>query len=388
MKSLHHFVVATLFALLIGANIGVMGATNKAPVDYVNPYIGNISHLLVPTFPTIQLPNSMLRVYPERADYTTEKINGLPLIVTNHRERSAFNLSPYQGKELKPIISYNYDNERITPYSYSVELDDNRMKVDYALSHHSAMYQITFEPNKPAYIIVNTRNGSIRISESSISGLQKLSDNTNVYLYMEPQEKPVSSGIIKKGTIASGGDTAAGIDACAAWRFAKDTKTVTLRYGISFISEEQAKENMLAELNGYDIKKLEQQGRDIWNEALGRIQVTGGTDNEKTVLYSSFYRTFERPFCMNEIGGRYFSAFDGKVHEDDGTPFYTDDWIWDTYRAAHPLRTLIDQKKEEDVIASYLRMAEQMGNMWMPTFPEVTGDTRRMNSNQMLWQKG
>ena len=59
-------------------------------MDYVNPYIGNISHLLVPTFPTVQLPNAMLRVYPERADYTSEYVNGLPVIVTNHRERSAF----------------------------------------------------------------------------------------------------------------------------------------------------------------------------------------------------------------------------------------------------------------------------------------------------------
>ena len=86
-------------------------------------------------------------------------------------------------------------------------------------------------------------------------------------------------------------------------------------------------------------------------------------------LYSSFYRTFERPICMSEAGGRYFSAFDGEVHDDNGTPFYNDDWIWDTYRAAHPLRTLIDQKKEEDIIASFLLMAEQMGTMWMPTLP-------------------
>ena len=66
----------------------------KDYVDYVNPYIGNISHLLVPTFPTIQLPNSMLRVYPERSDYTSERINGLPIIVTNHRERIGFSSSP------------------------------------------------------------------------------------------------------------------------------------------------------------------------------------------------------------------------------------------------------------------------------------------------------
>ena len=61
-------------------------------VDYVNPYIGNISHLLVPTYPTVHLPNSMLRVYPERGDYTSDRVNGLPVVVTSHRGSSAFNL--------------------------------------------------------------------------------------------------------------------------------------------------------------------------------------------------------------------------------------------------------------------------------------------------------
>ena len=79
--------------------------------------------------------------------------------------------------------------------------------------------------------------------------------------------------------------------------------------------------------------------------------------------------------------GRYFSAFDVWVHDDGGIPFYTDDWIWDSYRAAHPLRILIDTKKQSDIINSFLRMADQMENHWMPTFPEITGDSRRMNSN-------
>src|SRR5512133_1978571 len=70
----------------------------KQPVDYVNPYIGNISHLLVPTFPTIHLPNSILRVYPQREDFTGDLIKGLPIIVTSHRGSSAFNLSPFQGE--------------------------------------------------------------------------------------------------------------------------------------------------------------------------------------------------------------------------------------------------------------------------------------------------
>lgn len=377
-----------IFCLVVATILGACGEIGNKdwqmePVDYVNPYIGNISHLLVPTFPTIQLPNSMLRVYPERADYTSELLNGLPLIVTNHRERSAFNLSPYQGDSLQAVIAYNYDNEQLTPYSYNVELDDNRIKASFALSHQSAIYHIEFEESKPAYIIVNSRNGAIRTGENFICGHQRLTDNTSVYLYIEAEKEPVESGIINNGIIDTSKDSAAGTNVCAALRFAGGTSSVKLRYGVSFISEEQAEKNLRRELKDYNVEALAQRGCEIWNETLGKIRVNGGTENDKIVFYTSLYRTFERPICMSE-DGRYFSAFDGKVHEDNGTPFFTDDWIWDTYRAAHPLRILVDQSKEENILASYLRMAEQMGNMWMPTFPETTGDTRRMNSNHAV----
>lgn len=378
-----HLTLSVAIACTLGACGVQQNMPDKAPIDYVDPYIGNISHLLVPTFPTIQLPNSMLRVYPERADYTSELLNGLPIIVTNHRERSAFNLSPYQGDSLRPVMAYTYDNERLTPYSYSVELDDNRIKAEYALSHQSAQYRITFEPDKPAYVIVNSRNGAIRVGHNFICGRQQLSNNTNIYLYIEPQEEAIEAGVVENGVIEGSKDLAEGTNVCAAWRFAEGTSAVNLRYGISFISEEQAEKNLRREQKEYNLENLVQTGRDIWNETLGRIRVDGGTEDEKIVFYSSFYRTFERPVCMSE-DGRYFSAFDGQVHNDNGTPFYTDDWIWDTYRAAHPLRVLIDRQKEEDIIDSYLRMAEQMGNLWMPTFPETTGDTRRMNSNHAV----
>ena len=78
-----HCLASVALVFMLGACSGVQNQVTavKGPVDYVNPYMGNISHLLVPTFPTIHLPNSMLRVYPERADYTTDQLNGLPLIV-------------------------------------------------------------------------------------------------------------------------------------------------------------------------------------------------------------------------------------------------------------------------------------------------------------------
>lgn len=117
-------------------------AQQKTPVDYVNPYIGNISHLLVPTYPTVHLPNSMLRVYPERENYTGNLLNGLPLVVTSHRGRSAFNLSPYQGRisDAKSVINFGYDNEVIKPYYYGVDLDDFGISVQYAPSHLSLIH--------------------------------------------------------------------------------------------------------------------------------------------------------------------------------------------------------------------------------------------------------
>ena len=352
----------------------------KEPVDYVNPYIGNISHLLVPTFPTVQLPNSLLRVYPARADYTSEYVGGLPVIVTNHRERSAFSITPWQGNNLQPVIEMNYDHEYLTPYSFSIELHDNEMNVRFAVSHQSAIYYIDFRKDKPAYLLLNSQKGAIMVEKNTIWGYQLVSGNTKVYLYAETKQQPVVSGMLKDGRIDTLRRSADGRNACAVLRFADGTGRVALRYGVSFISEEQARRNLYREQKGYNLDSLARTGRAEWNKTLSNIQVSGGTDNEKTVLYTSYYRTFERPVCLSE-DGRYWSAYDGKVHDDDGIPFYTDDWIWDTYRAAHPLRALILPQKEEAIITSYLRMAEQMGTRWMPTFPEITGDSRRMNAN-------
>ena len=358
-------------------------AQQKDYVDYVNPYIGNVSHLLVPTFPTVQMPNSMLRVYPERADYTSEYINGLPIIVTNHRERSAFKLIPERTAKLTKAVNYDYDNEHITPYGFNIDFDDNCISAKYAVSEQSAIYEIDFRSRGDASIVLVSQNGTIHCGDGWISGSQILNDVTKVYVYMESETKPSVTGVVENGDINKSNNSENGMDIAAAMRFAPDTKRVRLRYGISYISEEQAKKNLYRELENYDIDALAEHGRKTWNETLGRISVEGGTDSEKTVFYTSYYRTFERPINISE-DGKYFSAYDGKVHEDNGTPFYADDWIWDTYRAAHPLRVLTDQKKEEGILNSFLLMAEQMGNNWIPTFPEITGDTRRMNSNHTV----
>lgn len=379
MKIIHSIRRIGISLVFIGTVSGVFA--QKQVVDFVNPTIGNISHLLVPTFPTIHLPNSFLRVYPERDDFTGDLLNGLPLVVTSHRGSSAFNLSPFQGnkKDLQPVVSYSYDLEKITPYSYSVYLDEQQTDVQFGLSHQAAMYEINFTKDLPVSLILNSGNGGMNWDGEAVSGFQNLDNDTRVYLYLKPEQTPGNISVLK-GKVLTPGAEASGQNACIVLNFGKGPQILRLRYGISFISIDQAKKNYIREVQQGDLKKLHADGRRMWNEALGKIEIQGGTDEEKTIFYTSFYRTFERPVCISEDGS-YYSAFDGTVHNDNGTPFYTDDWIWDSYRAHHPLRVLVDPWKEENILHSFLEMTTQMDHNWWPTFPEITGDSRRMNSN-------
>src|SRR5690606_7498567 len=162
---------------------------------------------------------------------------------------------------------------------------------------------------------------------------------------LEPEVAPERTAVLKD-TALNEGVTAEGRNACIVLLYAPGSKQLRIKYGISFIDAEQARRNLHREIKGYDLQALKEAGRNVWNDALGKIDVSGGTPDDRAVFYTSLYRTFERPVNISE-DGHYFSAFDGRVHKDNGIPFYTDDWIWDSYRAHHPLNVLIDAEKEE-----------------------------------------
>lgn len=353
----------------------------KQPVDLVNPYMGNISHLLVPTFPTVHLPNSMMRMVPNRGDYTQTSLQGLSLVLTGHRGSKAFTLSPFQGDEskLKPVIDFSYDQEKLSPYSYAVYLDDLDIQVDFGLSHQAAAYELQFGKDAPAYMVLSSSRGELNWDGTAISGYQELGNDTRTYLYLLPGNVPEQVLELKGGQLTEA-VASEGQDACLVLKYKEGAGAIGLQYGISFIDEDQARKNMEREVKGKSVAQLQSSGREIWNQALGKIKVEGGCEDDQVVFYTSLYRCFERQVCISE-DGRYWSPFDKTVHEDQGRPFYTDDWIWDSYRAHHPLRILIDAEMEEDILNSFVLMAQQMDNLWMPTFPKITGDSRGMNSN-------
>ncbi len=375
-----------LVLLTVLASCTCMGINKKSPVDYVNPYIGNISHLLVPTYPTVHLPNGMLRIYPDRNDYTSDQIKGLPVAITSHRGSSAFNISPVQGNAVlnSQVQYYTYDNEKITPYRYTTILDEAKISIDYAPSYKAGVYNIGLEKEDDSYLVINVGNGTLEVKDNVVSGYQII-DNTisKIYLYLETEQKPIAFGVWNNKNIRWGLSHVEGQDSAVVLMFNKKDKALNIRYGISFISVEQAKKNLENEINTFNVNYVAKKGKEIWNKKLNKIKIKGGTENEKIIFYTSLYRTYERMINISE-DGEYFSAYDGKIHNDEGYPFFTDDWIWDTYRATHPLRILIEPEMETNMIRSYIRMAQQSPQGWMPTFPEIIGDTHRMNGNHAV----
>ena len=176
----------------------------------MNPYMGNISHLLVPTYPIVHLPNSMLRVYPQRGDYTSGKLHGLPVLQISHRGSFVFNLSPFQGDEanLKRVMDYDYDNEVVKPYYYKVDLCDQQLHVDFAPSRQSQ--------NTVPYLVLNGGNGELKVDGNTVYGYQNIWNNLKVYIYMETDVTPEQSGVFRDGKWNREKRKAEGDDICVA----------------------------------------------------------------------------------------------------------------------------------------------------------------------------
>jgi predicted alpha-1,2-mannosidase len=155
-------------------------------------------------------------------------------------------------------------------------------------------------------------------------------------------------------------------------------KDLNIRYGLSYISVEQAKRNLQNNIKDWDLNEIAFRGKKLWNHTLSKIEVEGGTENQRTVFYTSLYRCYERMIDITE-DGKYFSIWSKKVEPANDTLFYTDDWVWDTYLAMHPLQVLLNPSAQDEKITSYIRMGRQSG--WMPTFPAIFGDTHAMNGN-------
>jgi predicted alpha-1,2-mannosidase len=350
----------------------LLAVRGTAQVEYVDPTIGNVGLLLVPTRPTVYLPNSMVRMYPLRSDALDDRISGFPLTINSHRIEELFQIMP--GKDGSPAA---YDQEHTTPYYYSTRFDDSLIQTEFTPTERCGYFRFSFPDGNASVILKNRMAGDLKAEgETAISGEERFA-GMKAYVYGE-FSGPVAVKLQDVGDRKSALITKAG------------TKTLEFRYGISFISVDQAKKNLEHEIPTWGFERVKTAARARWNQALGEVVVEGGTETQRKIFYTALYRCYERMINITE-DGRYYSGFDHKVHE-DARPFYVDNWLWDTYRGLEPLQTLLNPDVEADKIQSYVRMYQQAGIM--PTFALVTGPYACMNGNHSApwfadaWFKG
>jgi len=347
-------------------------------VEYVDPTIGNVGILLEPTRPAVYLPNSMVRVYPMRADAMDDRIASFPLTISSHRQPELFSIMP--GEDGAPAA---YDQERTTPYYYSTRFDDSLIQTEFSPTERCGYFRFSFPRGSASLVLANRQRGSLHVeSRGAVTGEEAVGElkayfygefNTPVNIRNAPSNVNAEEGSGKGRLIAKGQGAA-----------------LEFRYGVSFISAEQAEKNLRREIPDWGFDRVKEAAKARWNRTLGRIAVEGGNAAQRRVFYTALYRCFERMINISE-DGQYYSAFDHKVHRDP-RPFYVDNWLWDTFRALEPLQTLLNPDVQADKIQSYVRMYQQSGIM--PTFAIASGNLACMNGNHAApwfadaWFKG
>ena len=348
-------------------------------LQYVDPQIGGVAPFLQPTRTRMHIPNAMVRMYPDRKDYRDDQIRSFPLTVRSHRSDPLFNFLPVAGsfpEDQLPVSAWDQELEIATPYYYSTWLEDFDITLEYSPGEKTGEYRIKYPENGTKKLFLKALSGSNwkMNDDGSITGTESF-EGMNAFAY----------GVFDD----QGALTKSGKNSWITWPESGKNQ-IQFKYGISYISPEQAKKNLEQEIPDWNFEKVKNSAKEKWSEVINQIQVEGGTDAYKRTFYTALYRSFERMINITEDGS-YYSNYDGKVHADN-RKFYVDDWVWDTYLALHPLRFILNPEMESDMMSSYVRMYEQSG--WLPQFPLLQGDAPPMNgfhSTIMIldaWRKG
>ncbi len=340
----------------------------RSPVDYVDPNIGGIGQLLTATAPIVRLPYSMMNVAPIitpgiKDRYLADKIYGFPsgggvvLMPTN----GAAETDPAECASL-----YDHGQETATPCYYAVTLEDYDIEVEYTVSERAAFYRMTFPKDSSAHVLFSVRGDSFLElrGSTSLSGYQTHDDGQRTYFYAEFSE-PLESSKTWRGPqvpLDRRQPPTTGPGIMADFNVAKGSP-LGVRLGMSHISIQQAQRNLVREIPEWDFDAAKAKARAVWNKALGKIAVKGGTEEERTIFYTALYRTMGWPVNWVEED-RYYSPVDKQVHPAGGRAFYPSDGaLWGRYRSQLPLQLLIDPHRQANLVRSFLSMYDQSGRM-------------------------
>jgi predicted alpha-1,2-mannosidase len=391
----------------------------KMPIEYVNPLIGTApsttesarlhseagSELKGQTYPAIGVPHGMTHWTPQTHAtenkcispyyYQDTKIQGFRgshwMSGSCTQDYGSVTLMPMSGNLQTDVnaraSNFNHSKEKATPAYYSVQLDTYNILAELTAVSHAAMLRFTYNQESEPFVVIEPNSdegeGFVEINEekNEITGYNPVhriyqgwgkSAGFNGYFVAIFDQPFAAYGTWNaKDSLHAGVRLAQGDKSPvgAFVRFATEKGLVVqVKIGHSFTSLEQARKNLSASIRGWDFERVQHAAEQEWNEALEKVQVKGGSEADRVMFYTALYHTKILPRVFSDIDGTYTGfADDDLLHTSRSFDYYEDFSLWDTYRAVHPLLTLLEPGRTSHMVSSLIKKAEQ--GSWLPIFP-------------------
>lgn len=340
--------------------------------QYVNPFIGTGGH--GHTFPGATVPFGMVQLSPDtRIDGSWDGCGGYHYSDTviygfSHTHLSGTGCSDYGDIMLMPMQSEpSFDNklyssrfshtyEIASAGFYSVKLLDENINVELTSTARTGFHKYTFSKDGDVSVILDLTHrdkltdGSVKIIDDKTIQVYRQSNawakDQRVYAYIVFSKSFYNSKVVE--------------NAKAFFRFnVKKDEPLYAKVSLSAVDEEGAKKNMEAELPGWNFEGAKVDAEDLWNKELSKIEVKDNDKEKLVVFYTALYHCFVQPNIYNDVDGRYRGR-DMEIHT-DSSDYYTVFSLWDTFRAWHPLMTIIDEKRTLAFIKTFINQYEQGG---------------------------
>lgn len=424
-------VIQSLMLLLV--TISAVAQT-KNYIPYVNPFIG--TEKMGHTFPGATVPFGAVQLSPDTDtipydvdgrynrdvykycagyQYTDKTIVGFShthFSGTGHSDLGDILIMPTVGNlQLNPGVAsapasgfrsaFSHAAEKAEPNFYSVKLDDHNIDAELTTTTRVGMHRYTFNKGGNGHVILDLVSGIYNHSQKNVWTFVRVENDTLITGYRQTngwaKTRTVYFAIAFSKPFKSFGYTAPGgqsvyrgfwgkfnirnnfremIDRQLRAYFSMDVQDgeqVMLKVAISPVSTEGALKNMKAEVPHWNFDKIKQQGQAQWNEMLGRIDIDPINEGERVNFYTAMYHAFLSPTVYGDVDGRY-KGLDQNIHTAKGFTNYTTFSLWDTYRALHPLFTLVNAARNKDMVQSMLAHYGQSAHNMLPVWSHYANE--------------
>lgn len=384
--------IAILLAITIAVSCASVVTTIAQPTtteltQYVNPLIGT-APLTDPefigytppkgwrvwaglTYPGVSLPNAMVQLSPVTEygtgggyEYEDTVIHAFAHTNKGHWNYVNIPVLPLSGALNAQEYGSRFSHESETAQAgfYKVFLEDYQVAVSLTSTLRSGYHQYKYEDAKDRKILFDLAKANNRVSDwkiekvgkNAVQGFQRNGEQI-IHFYALLNESIKQLEVQREG-------------AQDGWAIIHlpdgNNEPVEMKIGLSFVSIQNAKQNLQEEIGDKSFNEVKAEAKQTWENLLSNIQVTGGTQKQKEVFYTSFYRTFLWPALRSDVNGE-FRDVKGEIVQEDFN-YYTKPSLWDTYRNKLVLLGLISPEVTSDVIRSLQDIGEKTG--FIPTF--------------------